>query len=179
MLPGKLNRWLVLGANVGVIVGLILVLLQMKQNEELLRVQVTNEYFESYIAAETSFAGENLPAIWQKSVEEPENLSIAEMRAMEAQTFAPLSRWINLYRLAEAGIIDESFWKSQVALDTPFYFSSPYGKAWWEFFGERFPISFLPIELKDEINKNLATASDNEMLTSFEEIQKIINRNNL
>lgn len=136
MLPGQLNRWLVLGANVGVIVGLILVLLQMKQNEELLRVQVTNEYFESYIAAETSFAGENLPAIWQKSVEEPENLSIAEMRAREAQTFAPLSRWINLYRLAEAGIIDESFWKSQVALDTPFYFSSPYGKAWWEFFGE-------------------------------------------
>ena len=177
----RLNRWLVLFANIGVLVGLVLVLLQMKQNEELLRVQIMNEYFESNIAEQATFAGENLPTIWQKSIEEPENLSFAEMRAMEAQTFSPLSRWINLYRLSEAGIVDKSFWKSQVEMDAPFYFSSPYGRAWWELYAEQIPVSYLPTELKDEIDKQLAAASQYEygVVTSYREIQKIIKRNKL
>ena len=173
----RLNRWLALGANIGVLVGLLLVLLQMNQNEELLRVQITNEFFESYIAADTTFAGENLPAIWQKSVEEPENLSIAEMRAMEAQTFSPLSRWVSLYRLAEAGIVDNSFWKSQVDMDVTFYFTSPYGRAWWEVFKEQLPVSYLPTELKDRIDEKLATTPPNQILTQYRELQQIFQRN--
>jgi hypothetical protein len=173
----RLNRWLTLGANFGVLGGLVLVLLQMNQNEELLRVQVTNDFYESYIAAETTFSGENLPAIWQKSLEDPENLSIAEMRAMEAQTFSPLTRWINLYRLAEAGIFDGEFWRTQIELDVSYYLGSQYGRAWWEYYSEAFPASYLPVELKDQIDKELAEASVDSALTQYREIQRIIKRN--
>jgi hypothetical protein len=155
---------------------LVLVLMQMNQNEELLRVQVTNDFYASYIAADTTFAGENLPAIWQKAIEEPENLSIGEMRAMEAQTFSPLSRWINLYRLAEAGIVDDSFWKTQLEMDVSYYFSSQYGRAWWEVFGNTITADYLPQELKDYVEKELATTSVDNPLIQYRKVQQIIER---
>jgi hypothetical protein len=37
----KVNRWLTLGANVGVLIGIILILLELNQNAELMRAQMT------------------------------------------------------------------------------------------------------------------------------------------
>ena len=37
----KLNRWLTLGANVGVLVGIVLILIELRQNADLMRAQMT------------------------------------------------------------------------------------------------------------------------------------------
>ena len=36
----KMNRWLTLGANVGVLIGLILLLFEIRQNSDLMRSQI-------------------------------------------------------------------------------------------------------------------------------------------
>ncbi len=133
----KLNKiadWLQIIANFGILIGLILVLMQMHQNEELQRIQIMNQYHDSYSAYETAFAGENLPDIWEKSWLEPENLTLSEMRAMEAITFVPLNRWPNLYRQSEAGILDQDDWKDEVLNDVSYYFDTrmpgPGGRKW-------------------------------------------------
>lgn len=87
----KLNDWLRVIADLGILVGILLVLVQMNQNEDLMRSQIMNQYYDSYSSYEASFAGENLPAIWEKSLLDPENLTLAEMRALEAVTFARYS----------------------------------------------------------------------------------------
>ena len=112
------TRWFAIITNLGVLIGLISVIFQLEQDRNLLRVTLTNDYYNSYINTDAIFSGENLPAIFEKALVDPKNLTIAEMRIMEAQTFSPINRWINLYRLAEAGIVDDSFWKHQVDLDT-------------------------------------------------------------
>ena len=89
----KLNNWLRVIADLGILIGIVLVLVQMNQNEDLMRAQIMSQYHDSYSAYEASFAGENLPAIWEKSLLEPENLSLGELRAMESVTFVPLFRW--------------------------------------------------------------------------------------
>ena len=38
---GKVNRWLTLGANLGVLVGIILILIELNQNADLMRAQMT------------------------------------------------------------------------------------------------------------------------------------------
>lgn len=38
---GKVNRWLTLGANIGVLVGIILILIELNQNSNLMRAQMT------------------------------------------------------------------------------------------------------------------------------------------
>ena len=152
------TKYLTLAANLGIIVGLVLVLLQMRQNEALLRITLLNQHNESYIATDTAVGGETLAEYWAKSFEDPANLSLAEMRALEAQTFPPLLRWSNLYRLYEAGLIEESTWRAEIQNDAMFYFTSPYSKAWWEEFGPSLHPYVLPLEIRKEIDNVLANA---------------------
>jgi len=43
MQSDRLNRWLTLGANVGVLIGIILLIAELNQNRELMRAQTRNE----------------------------------------------------------------------------------------------------------------------------------------
>ena len=52
------TRW-VIATNIGVLVGLISVIFQLIEDRNLLRVSLTNDYYSSYIQADTIFAGEN------------------------------------------------------------------------------------------------------------------------
>jgi hypothetical protein len=137
-------------------------------------VQLQNQYNESYIAADTTFAGENLPDIWQKSLERPQDLSVSEMRVMDALTFSPLLRWINLYRLYEAGLAPTTVWQNEVRNDVGYFYGAGYGRAWWEYFREVFDPSFLPPELKDFINQEFDAAKGFNALTSFRDLQEIL-----
>ncbi len=129
----RLNDWLRIVADLGILVGIVLVLVQLNQNEDLMRSQIMNQYFDSYSAYEASFAGENLPDIWEKSLVDPENLTLSEMRALEAVTFAPLVRWINLYRQNKAGVLGDMDWKEEVEMDATWIFKGPYAHAWWKY----------------------------------------------
>ena len=149
------TRWFAIVTNLGVLIGLISVIFQMQEDRNLLRVTLTNDFYSSYINADTMFAGENLPAVYEKALLDPKNLSIGEMRLMEAQTFAPINRWINLYRLSESGIVDDTFWKTQVDLDTVYYLGNPYGRAWYEVTAPLWSSDFLPDEVRKRIENNL------------------------
>tara|TARA_B110000003_G_scaffold41871_1_gene39040 strand:+ start:978 stop:1523 length:546 start_codon:yes stop_codon:yes gene_type:complete len=149
------TKWFTIATNLGVIVGLISVIFQMIEDRNLLKVTLTNDYYNSYINADTIFAGENLPAVYEKALLNPKDLSISEMRVMEAQTFSPINRWINLYRMAEAGIVDDTFWKSQIDLDTTYYLGTPYASAWWKISSPLWSSDFLPDAVRERIEKNL------------------------
>jgi len=148
------TRW-VIATNIGVLVGLISVIFQLIEDRNLLRVSLTNDYYSSYIHADTIFAGENLPAVFEKALLDPKNLSMSEMRIMEAQTFSPINRWINLYRMSEAGIVDDTFWETQIDLDATFYLGTPYGRAYWEVSSPLWSSDFLPDAVRQRIEERL------------------------
>ena len=169
------NRWLNVTANLGVLAGLILVIFEMRQNQELMKVNLTNDYYSSYAQAEMIFAGENLPAVWEKSLVDPKNLSLKEMRILEAHTYSPITRWINLYRLYEAGILEKTFWQSQVNVDASYYLGSPYGRAYWENIKPHaLESKFIPLDLLDYIDNVLAATDPQDIRRHFESIQAAI-----
>jgi len=43
MKPDKVNRWLTLGANIGVLIGIILLVVELDQNREMIRAQTRND----------------------------------------------------------------------------------------------------------------------------------------
>ena len=174
----KLNDWLRVVADLGILIGIGLVLLQMKQNENLMRTQIMTQHYDSYSAYEASFAGENLPVIWEKSLLEPENLTLAEMRALEAVTFSPLFRWINLYKQHESGVLEDIDWKEEVAMDASWYFGSEYSLAWWEFVSKAMlDADFLPRELYDYIENLIRSPDATGPIYQYDTIQEILKRN--
>lgn len=59
----RLNRWLALGANVGVLIGLILLVYEVRQNSDLMRAQISMERANTnmQILADFSNGGELIP----------------------------------------------------------------------------------------------------------------------
>jgi len=157
--------WLQVSANVAILAGVVLVIFQLRQTADLLELQILKQDTDSYISGELVMIGENYADTWQKMIEEPENLNLAEMRAIESHLWAhDIFRWRNLYDLHRSGLLDEDAWKRMVRDDLEYELAHPYGRAWWEAVRHE---SDLPLELVEFIDDGLAKASHNFPLTKF------------
>jgi hypothetical protein len=155
MSRSDLLQWLQVSANLAILAGVVLVVLQMRQNADLLELQILKQDADSYIAAELALIGENYTETWQKMLEEPENLTLAEKRALESILWAHMiKRWVNTYKLAQQGLIEDIEWKHAVDSDVGYELAHPYGKAWWK---EAREISMIPRQLAEYVDSKLET----------------------
>ncbi len=55
----RLNSWFTLTANIGVIAGLILVAVQINQNTQIAKAQITNDYYLADMELELAMMGDD------------------------------------------------------------------------------------------------------------------------
>jgi hypothetical protein len=169
MSTGKMGNWLQIGANLGIILGLILVGFQLKQNSDLLKVQLLYEESQSFISHERQMIGENGSVVWTKSLEDPKSLTLAEIRVMDGYLYGMTEQWRASQLLNELGILDEE-WKDRLTEEAAFYLGSPFGRAWWEVYQGDVD---LPPEMFAIIEEAL-NASPDFTLTYVEEVRKAL-----
>jgi hypothetical protein len=128
----RLVNWLQVVANIGIVLGLVLVGVQIKQSSDLARIELLYEESHRFVELETKVVGENAAAVWAKSIEEPEKLTLEEIRIMEAILWSFVEQLRGTYRLAELGLIEEDDWRNRVENEVTFYLSDPYSRAWWK-----------------------------------------------
>ena len=100
---GKLNNWLQVSANIGIVLGLVLVGVQLKQNTDLARIQMLNEESQRLVDYELQVIGERGAEVWARSIEDPQNMTLDEVRIMEALLWSFTENLRGTYRLAELG----------------------------------------------------------------------------
>ena len=127
MESSRVGHWLQVGANIGILAGLVLVGVQINQNSELLRYQMLFQERHTSIEAEQMLLGENPALVIEKSLTDPLNLTVAEMRIMESINWAYFEKVRRQYELRE---LLGNEWKQSVA-SAPFMYGSPFGRAWW------------------------------------------------
>jgi len=150
----KLNDRLQVAANIGIVLGLVLVGIQLKQNSDLVKIQLLYEESNRAIELETKVVGEHAADVWAKSLEDPENLTLGEIRIMEALLWSFVEQLRGTHKLAELGLISDSDWRARVDSEVTFYLSDRYSLAWWDNFGQ--PGGSLPQDLIDAINATIA-----------------------
>lgn len=128
----KLNKWLQVSANIGIVLGLVLVGFQLKQNSELARIQLLYEESNRAIDLESQVVGEQAADVWAKSIQSPEDLTLAEIRIMEALLWSFMEQLRGTYRLAELGLLSDEDWLTRAEGEVTFYLSDPYSRAWWK-----------------------------------------------
>ena len=164
----KLASWLQVIGNFGIVIGIVLVLLQMQQNESLQRVEVLTEYANTYASSE-----------WEKSFREPQNLTMAEGRILETQIWPPLLRWVNLHRQYEAGILRDQDWRLEVENDAGFFFASPYAQAWWENSGNFLLGSgYIPNDVYEVVQARIDASPNSNPLIDYEFIMERLRERN-
>jgi hypothetical protein len=80
----RLSRWLAFGANAGVLIGLGVLIVELRQSSAIAEAQFYLDQIETNEALEIAMLGDSPAAVWEKSVFDPESLSPAEIRVMDA-----------------------------------------------------------------------------------------------
>ena len=77
----KLNKWLTLTANIGVVIGLILLLIELRQNTEMMRAQITHSRSETAQSENQAvFNSDHMPAVISKVRSEAELTDVELIR---------------------------------------------------------------------------------------------------
>ena len=154
----RVNRWLTLAANLGMLVGLILVALQLNQNSELARAQLINEGNITESQVWTGLMGEDPTEAIAKSLENPSEMTFADFMVVDAYLWVAMNIFHRNYALAREGMFDTTDWQQDIDSLGTWYLGNAFGRAWWEEEARGF---FEP-EFVAYIDQHLATPSNRD-----------------
>lgn len=171
----KLSNWLQIAANVGIVVGLLLVGVQLKQNSDLLKTQMLYDESRRAVDLESLVVGENGAEVWAKSISDAKNMSLPEQRIMEALLWSFSEQLRSTRLLAELGLLEDEEWRLRVRSETAFYLANDYGKAWWINYSTG--NTALPDDLIAEVNLRLSQVDENFTAGYAKAIMELVNSN--
>jgi hypothetical protein len=128
----KLNQWLTLAANAGVLIGLVVLILEVRQASAIAEAQFFLDRIETNETLEFAMLGDNPAAVWEQSLFSPESLSAADVRVMDGYLSAVLFSWWNLFALEQRGFVESGRTAQNINLSAEFYFGSTFAQTWWQ-----------------------------------------------
>lgn len=111
----RLNRWLTLAANVGVLVGIVFLALEIRQNSDHLALQLefavpTQKIFE----INRDLMNPSVARILTKAIENPAELTFEEGLVASAYFLNALNEWEDRYLLHKAGLAGVIDWQRHI-----------------------------------------------------------------
>jgi len=125
----RLNRWITLGANVGILVGLILVGYEIRQNSDLVRAQIVAVAFSDEHALAIAQMGDAYPSALARSVEEPGSVTLDDVAILQAALEARFVEFRRNAVMEEIGVFTGR-WRQDIAY-TSRPFTTPIGREFW------------------------------------------------
>lgn len=127
----RFNRWLALGANLGVLLGLVILMVEVRQNANLTRAQMESGRNDLLAQIELSLASPEISAAWVKSIRSPETLTDVEVRMVESHLVAVMLQLDHMFNMEKIGLVSREEARRHVQNVVPYYFGSRHGKKWW------------------------------------------------
>lgn len=109
----RLNRWLTLGANVAVLVGIVLLIYELQQNREMMRAQTRNEISSRLVDIQMTVASSPQLADTLVRGRSGDELSPAEQLQFANRNVAMYRYWENVHYQYRLGLYDEEEFTSQ------------------------------------------------------------------
>jgi len=134
------NSWLGIAANLGVVAGLILVAVQIRQNTNITRAQVANDWFLADMQLELAMMGENPAIVWTKALLSPDDLDHSDAAVLDRYFNFGLVQIQRLQRMHELGVADAQ-WVERVGY-LRWHLGNEPGRRWWAHFRAGFPEDF-------------------------------------
>ena len=172
----NMSKWLTLGANIGILIGLILVVIQIRQNSDLLRLQFINDEYLSQSSSEKLLIGDNPADAIMKAMYSPEDMTYADFRVNDAYLISKIDLMYRRYQLGQEGIFDEDEWKeTDIGFSFEWLFGNRFSRLWWEHEG-RGAYSNVP-ELVEYVDSRIKSVSDDMSTRSWETIRSELQAN--
>lgn len=127
---GKLGDWLHMMASFGVLAGLIMVGLQIQQNTVWVRAEMASSFADAWMDIDSSKQDGAFAAVLAKSIEQPEDLTLAEMIQLDGYYFTYLDQLERERQLGGLEVSEDSI-DRLIAATLPHFFGNAYAQAWW------------------------------------------------
>lgn len=111
----RLNRWLTLGANIGVLVGIILLILELDQNRDMMRAQTRNEISRAGLDMLAGWSGNPALADAIVRANSGEELSPSEQFMIRARSETVFRLWENIHYQYRQGLYDDSEFNASIS----------------------------------------------------------------
>jgi hypothetical protein len=104
----KLTRWLTLGAHVGVLIGILLVLVELDQNRDMMRAQIRHELAMGIVdLLQTPAENAQLAGVLYRAIND-QPLSEEELFQFHMRTNALFRYWEDVHYQYRVGLYDET-----------------------------------------------------------------------
>ena len=104
----RLNRWLTLGANLGVLVGIILLIVELDQNREMMKSQTRNELSNNIVILLNEAAGNTELASIMLRAETGDELTPVQAYQFMHRQYAMFRYWENVHYQYRMGLYDDT-----------------------------------------------------------------------
>ena len=126
-----LHGWLTLAANVGVVLGLVVLIFEIRQDASLTRLSVETGKNELLAAIEFSLADPSQTEVWIKSYRSPELMTEYDIKRVESHLVALMLQWDYMFQMEARGLVTIDEVRNHVSNTAPAYFGSRFAKAWF------------------------------------------------
>jgi len=125
----RLNRWIALAANVGILIGLILVVYEIRQNSALVRAQIAATAFSDQKALAIAKMGDNYPQVLARSIKDPASVTLEDVAVHQAALDAQMLEFRRDAIMEELGVFTGRWRQDLNYSNRPF--TTPIGREYW------------------------------------------------
>jgi hypothetical protein len=127
----RVGHWLTLAANLGVVVGIAFLVLEIRQNSDIATAQVRLDYAAGWRSIDGQRQDEAFAQLYSRSILNPGELSFSEVVQLDGYYIGVIDQLQSAYTASRAGLRSGQFENvaRQVAI---LYFSNAYSQAWWQ-----------------------------------------------
>lgn len=140
-----LSQWVTAATNIAVLAGVLLLVMELRQNAELARLEMVQDRISTFQQAEAAFFNPELSEVWVKSVTDPGAMTLAEIRAMDAYFAIHIAQMMREHDLEKAGLVNEGATAKAMEADFAWLFGSRFAKTWWAHWGGDWPPDFVEL----------------------------------
>jgi hypothetical protein len=127
----RVTHLLALIANMGVIVGIVFLALEMRQTSAIATAEYRLVYAAGWRSVDESRQDEAFAKVITKSIETPEDLSLEELVRLDAYYSGILDQLLSAQTARKTGLVEGAF--SEVANTIgAIYFSNEFARSWWK-----------------------------------------------
>lgn len=128
----RANPWVSLIANVGVVIGLFVLIFEVRQNAALTRISLEAERTRAHSDIELHLSDPEIAEVWMKAIYAEEKLNRTDLRVVDGIFVSVTLLWDRLLTMKGESLVDRRRMEQNIRNTAPFYFGSPLGKRWWK-----------------------------------------------
>jgi hypothetical protein len=120
----KLDRWLTIGTYISVLIGIVLLIVEINQNNELVRIQIEQARSDTYVAWQREIeSGDHvallLAKLYAEDSEPFRNLDFGKLDRVELERFQSIAAarfydYETLYAQYERGFVSDEYWSDRI-----------------------------------------------------------------